>query len=193
MMCHTIITAARDIKNNCTIEELKALARGMDHSVHIAEASYCHEKEKRQIVQSAIICKVLKLNDWQEEMKMGVEVDIELQAMSGGLELIEPDINDKDDDNGDTGHDGTKTKKRKIRNMEDIFSPQQTELVRNLFGTYIADKVKFPNKPIKGEDIKEKFFQQMKGLPKKSPYLKLEQLPIERIVTKICTLITQDN
>ena len=75
----------------------------MDHSVCIAEACYCHEKEKRQIDHSAIICKVLKLNDWQEELKMRVEEDIELQAMSGELELIEPDLNDKDDDNDDTG------------------------------------------------------------------------------------------
>ena len=55
MMCHTIVTAARDPKNKLTEEELKALARGMDHSVHIAEEIYYNKKEKRQINHSAII------------------------------------------------------------------------------------------------------------------------------------------
>ena len=55
MMHHTIVTAARDPKNKLTAEELKALARGMDHSVCIAEEIYYNEKEKRQIDHSAII------------------------------------------------------------------------------------------------------------------------------------------
>ena len=55
MMHHTIVTAARDTKNKLTEEELKALARGMDHSVCIAEEIYYNEKEKRQIDHPTII------------------------------------------------------------------------------------------------------------------------------------------
>lgn len=47
-MWHTIVTAAMDLQNKCSEEELKALVRGMDHSIQIAELKYAHSKEQRQ-------------------------------------------------------------------------------------------------------------------------------------------------
>ena len=45
MMRHTIVTHAQDPQKNQTVNELKTLALGMDHSVCTAEKVYYHGKE----------------------------------------------------------------------------------------------------------------------------------------------------
>ena len=117
MMRHTIVTGARDPKNKLTEEELKALARGMDHSVCIAEEVYYNEKEKRQIDHSSIIQKVLNLNDWEADLQLGVEEEIELQALTAELELLELEMIE-DEDESDGGEGSKKGKKRKIANFQ---------------------------------------------------------------------------
>ena len=146
-----IFTAAQDPKHDLDVKQLKSLARGMDHLVWIAESTYYHHREWRQIDHLKIIEKVLKLNNWNEEIEAGLE-DIEKQIINGKAELLEADLKDKDND--DEPEDEPK-KKRKTGNMEVIFSANQMELVRKLFTKFIDDKVKFPNKLIKHDEIKQ--------------------------------------
>ena len=46
-----------------------------------------------------IIEKVLKLNNWNEEIEARLEKDIEKQIINGEVELLEADLEDKDNDN----------------------------------------------------------------------------------------------
>ena len=89
MMLHTIVTASQDPVNRLREDEIKALARGMDHSIHMAKMVYNQNKEKMKIDHSAIIRKVLKMKDWDKELKTGVEEEMEFQCMEGELETIE--------------------------------------------------------------------------------------------------------
>ncbi len=73
MVRHAIVTQCRQLENNCTEEEIRALAHGMDHSVKIAEKRYLHDKEKRQVYHSSIIRNFLNLNDWEEEIGKEIE------------------------------------------------------------------------------------------------------------------------
>ena len=195
MMHHTIVTAAREPKDKLTAEELKALARGMDHSVRIAEEIYYNEKEKRQIDHSAIIRKVLNLNDWDADLKLGVEEEIELQAMTGELELLESEmIEDEDEDKGDGGEGSKKGKKKKrmIANTDVIFDADDGILVRQLFERYINHKVENPKASIVGKEIKKIYYAQTRDLPKKSKFVKLFKYDIEKIVTKVRSIITAE-
>ena len=191
MMHHTIVTAARDPKNKLTEEELKALARGMDHSVRIAEDIYYNEKEKRQIDHSAIIQKVLNLNDWDADLKLGVEEEIELQAMTGELELLESEMIEDEGDGGEGSKKGKK-KKRMIANSEVIFDTDDAILVRQLFERYINHKVENPKASIIGKEIKKNYYAKTRDLPKKSKFIKLFKYDIEKIVTKVRTIITAE-
>ena len=195
-MQHTIVTAAQDPQHDLGVEELKSLARGRDHSVQIAKSTYYHDREKRQINHLKIIEKVLKLNNLNEEIEARLQEDIEKQIINDKVELVEADLKDKDNDDkpeDEQDDDGEpKKKKRKIGNMEVIFSANQTELVRRLFTKFIDDKVKFPNKLIKQDEIKQLYYKNMSGLSKNSPYTELDKFIIKTIVTKVPTLITQD-
>lgn len=113
MMRHTIVTAARDLKNNMSLDDLKALARGMDHSLRMAEDRYYHDKEAVYIDHSSIIRKVLKLNDWAEEVQFGIEEDVEDQGMNGELELIEAVVpqGEEEDEAGKDGESSGKERK----------------------------------------------------------------------------------
>ena len=81
---------------------------------YITETIYYNQKEKKQIDNSGIINpqKVLKLNDWKAERKLGVE-DIERAAMVGELELLEPELIYESDDDDEDGK-----KKSKIGKMD---------------------------------------------------------------------------
>ena len=188
MMRHTIMTHSRNVEKNLSVEEIKALARGMDHSVRMAEKVYLHEKEKLQVDLSKIIREILELNDWEKELKEGIEEEIERQVEDGEMELVGSALVGQSRD-GD-GEEGKR--KRKIGNMEVIFASEDTELVRKLFTTYINYKVKNPEEKVRGSEITEKYYKQIKGLPKKSPFLALEKYPTDKIVTKVRTLITQE-
>ena len=153
MIRHTIVTRSRDPENKLDEDQIKALARGMDHSVRIAESTYQHEKEKMAIDHSLIIQKILKLNGvktWNDELKEGIEEDIEKKGFTGELELI-PDEKDKDEE--EEGETNTDMKKRKVGNMEVIFSKSQTELVKRMFSDYIDDKIANPKKSVYTMDI----------------------------------------
>ena len=186
MMRHTIIMASRDPVNRLTEEEIKALARGMDHSVHMAEMVYNQNKEKMQIDHSAIIRKVLKMNDWDE----GVEEEIEFQCMEGELETIEPEKNEDDDDD-DEEEDGKGKKKRPkmIGNRKVIFTKNESELIMALFCDFIMDKVANPGDSIKNDVMSTIYYNQMGKLPDGSPYKKLLKYEVGTIMTKVRTLI----
>ena len=64
-----------------------------------------------------------------------------------------------------------------------IFSDEETQLIRSIFSSYIAAKVRDPKASILSREIKEKYLRQMSGLPEKSPFAVLEKYKIERIVT----------
>ena len=156
MIRHTIVTKGRDPKNSLTVEELKALARGMDHSVRIAESTYYHDKQLENIDHSKIIIRVLKLNgirSWKDEISVGLDDDIEKDIMTGEIpeDIVEFDdeVDEEEEEEGDNG----KKKKRKVGNMVVIFSDRHTDLIRRLFHDYIADQVANPEK-IKGDDIR---------------------------------------
>ena len=157
MIRHTIVTHGRDPKNSLSVAELKALARGMDHSVRIAESTYYHNKQLEHIDHSKIIMRVLKLNgigSWNDEISKGLDDDIEKDIMTGEIpeDIVEFDNEDKQAE--EEGDDGTKKKEqRKIGNMVVIFSHQHTDLIRRLFHDYIADHVTNPGK-IQAKDIK---------------------------------------
>ena len=193
MMQHMIVTQARDPENKLDVEELKALARGMDHSICIAESTYYHEKERAQIDHSKIIERVLKLNDWNEEIEVGMEEEIEKDIMTGEVKLLEADKDqDEDEDDAKKDEEGEpSTKKRKIGNMEVIFTEHQTKLVGRLFRKYIDNKVDNPSQSIWSEDIKGLYNKKMSSLSSSSPFAYLFQFDLARIVTKVCTLITQ--
>ena len=196
MMWHMIVTASRDPVNKLMEDEIKALARGMDHSVCIAEMVYNQTKEKMQIDHLAIIRKVLKMNSWDEELKMGVEEEIEFQCMEGELETIEPEKKQDDDDDDDDGDDeeedgkGKKKKPKMIGNRKIIFSKKEVELIMALFHDFIMDKVANPGDSIKNEVMSALYYNQMGKLPDGSPYKKLLKYEVGTIMTKVCTIIT---
>ena len=194
MMWHTIVTASRDPVNRLTEEEIKTLARGMDHSVRMAEMVYNQNKEKMQIDHSAIIRKVLKMNDWDEELKTGVEEEIEFQCMEGELEPIEPEKNqDEDDDDDDEEEDGKGKKKKPpkmIGNRKVIFTKNESELIMALFRDFIMDKVANPGDSIKNDVMRTIYYNQMGKLPDGSLYKKLLKFEVGTILTKVHTLIT---
>ena len=160
----------------------------MDHSVRIAEEIYYNDKEAKQFDHSQIIKDVLELNDWEAELKEGVEEEIEKEIAEGIIELIDPKpVAAYDDFDSIEG----KKEKKKIGKMEIIFSKNETQLVQKHFQSYIDTKVQNPDAKITAGEIKERYYCQMKGLPKKSPYLVLEKYTSNRIVTKVRTLITQ--
>ena len=194
MMWHTIVKASQDPVNRLTEEEIKALARGMDHSVHMAETVYNQNKEKMQIDHSAIIRKVLKMNDWDEELKTGVEEEIEFQCMEGELEPIEPEKNEDDDDDNDEEEDGKGKKKKQkpkmIGNRKVIFTNDESELIMALFRDFIMDKVVNPGDLIKNDVMRTIYYNQMGKLPDGSLYKKLLKYEVGTILTKVRTLIT---
>ena len=171
MMWHTIITVSRDPVNKLMEDEIKALARGMDHSICTAELVYNQNKEKMQIDHSEIMRRVLKMNNWDEEFKMGVEEEIEFQCMEGELETIEPEKKEEDD--------------RKI-----IFSKKETELIMALFCSFIMDKVVKPGDSIKNEVMGPLYYNQMSKFPDGRPYKMLLKYEVGQIMTKVCTIIT---
>ena len=73
MMQHTIVMKAWDPMHHLDVEDLKALARGMDHSVRIAESTYYHQKEKLNIDHSKIMREFWSwttgLKNWQRGKK----------------------------------------------------------------------------------------------------------------------------
>ena len=176
MMQHTIVTASQDPANRLTEEEIKALARGMDHSMCMAEMVYNQNKEKMQIDHSAIIRKVFKMNNWDEELKTGVEEEIEFQCMEGELEPIEPEKNEDDDDEEEEEDGKGKKKKQKpkmIGNRKVIFTNKESELIMALFRDFIMDKVANPGDSIKNDVMRTIYYNQMGKLPDRSPYKKL--------------------
>ena len=48
MVRHTVVTQSRLIENECIAKVVEALARGMDHSVHMAEIRYQQDKDRAQ-------------------------------------------------------------------------------------------------------------------------------------------------
>ena len=56
---------------------------------------------------------MLDLNDWDTDLKLGVEEEIERQAMTGELELLESEMI-KDEDEGDSGEGSKKGKKKRM-------------------------------------------------------------------------------
>ena len=190
MMRHTIITASQDPVNRLTEEEIKALVRGMDYSVRMARMVYNQNKEKMQIDHSAIIRKVLKMNDWDEELKTGVEEEIEFQCMEGELEPIEPEKNqDEDDDDEEEDGRGKKKNLKMISNRKVIFT-NESELKMALFRDFIMDKVVNPGDSIKNDVMSAIYYNQMGKLPDGSPYKKLLKYEVGTIMTKVRTLIT---
>ena len=153
---HTIVTAGRDPENKLNVEELKALARGMDHSVETAESRYYHEQEKRMVDHSKIIERVLKLNgikSWNYEIKTGIEEGIENDVMTGEYELLEGEEEDEDTTTQNE-EDESGTTKRIVGRNPVVFNEKQTDLVKRLFEEYIDDKVENPKKAVSQKDIR---------------------------------------
>ena len=128
---------------------------------------------------------------------MGVEEEIELQAMTGELELLESEMIEDEDEDEDKGVGGEgskkgKKKKRMIANTEVIFDADDGILVRQLFERYINHKVENPKASIVGKEIKKIYYAQTRDLPKKSKFVKLFKYDIEKIVTKVRTIITAE-
>ena len=165
MIRHTIVTKSRDPKNNLEVDELKALARGMDHTVATAEAVYYHQKEKRMIDHSKIIEKVLKLNglkNWNRELKLGMEERIETDIMTGEIELLPPeDKEDEDEKSEEEDKAGTSAQKKPkmIGKMKVIFNEHQTDMIARMFKKYVEDRVENDDKPILNKEIRGIAFQ----------------------------------
>ena len=114
MMRHTIITHSRNGQKKLTREEIKALAQGMDHSVRIAEEIYNNDKEAKQVDHSQIIQDILELNDWEAELKEGVEEDIKKEIDEGSIELIDPKPVAAYDDKDFDSIEGKKEKEKRL-------------------------------------------------------------------------------
>ena len=181
MMQHMIVTASRDPVNKLTEDETQALARGIYHSIRMAETVYNQNKEKMQIDHSANIRNVLKMNNWEEELKMGVEEEIEFWCMEGELETIEPKKK-QDDDEEEEDSKGKMKKPKMIGNRKIIFSKKEAEMIMALFRN--------PGDSIKNEVMSALYYNQMGKLMEaltRSFCLKYE---VGTIMTKACTIIT---
>ena len=137
----------------------------MDHSVRVAESTYYHEKEKRMTDHSQIIERVLKLNDWNAEIALGIQEGIENKAITGEVDLFR----DGDDDEEDKVEEPP-TKKRKIGKMDVIFSDAHSRLVARMFRDFIDDKVENADKSILTPEILEIYNRNMSGISRDSPY-----------------------
>ena len=196
MLRHTIVTQARADKSNLSVQELVALARGMDHSVRTAEAKYWHNKQLKQTEVSKIINNVLELNGneqgWRDEMTIEAEELYDDDIMTGKVQVLDNEkwTDDSDDDDDDDGGP-PKKKVRKIGKSEVIFSTKQTELVRNIFSQFIKDRVEKED-TINTAPMEEIFDKNMKDIRAESPYAQLFKFKRNVIWTKVRTLITQD-
>ena len=97
------------------------------------------------------------------------------------------------EDEGDSGEGSKKgKKKRMIANSEVIFDTDDAILVGQLFDRYINHKVENPKASIIGKEIKKIYYAQTRHLPKKGKFVKLFKYDIEKIVTKVHTIITAE-
>ena len=189
MIRHTIVTASRNA--NLPIEELKALARGMDHSIRIAEQRYLHDQDKRAFSYSKTITSVLKLNQgvdgWLDEGEREIKDNIEYEAATGQLILIE-------DERAETAtEDGIKKGVgRKIGNTTQLFSDDDTALMRRLFKEYIDKQVADPSAVNFSSEIKEHYEDNVNRMEDDSIYVSLKNYPIDKIVQKVRTIIDQE-
>ena len=159
----------------------------MDHSVWIAESTYYHEKEKRMTDHSKIIERVLKLNDWNTEIGLGIQEGIENEAIASEVDLFRDGDNDDEEDQAEE----PPTKKRKIGKMEVIFSEAHSRLVARMFRDFIEDKVENADKSILTQEILEIYNRNMSGISRDSPYTELFQYGEKKIIGKVRTLIIQ--
>ena len=154
----------------------------MDHSVQIAE------KEKKPIDYSTIIERVLKLNDWNTEIGLGIQEEIEDRAIASEVDLFR----DGDyDDEEEAQAEEPPTKKRKVGKMEVIFSEAHSRLVARMFRDFIEDKVENVDKSILTQKILEIYKRNMSGISRDSPYAELFQYGEKKIIGKVRTLIIQ--
>ena len=160
MISHTIVTSARDLKNDLSLEELKSLARAMDHSVKTAERVYQHNKQQLINDNTKIIESVLELNgrdNWYKEIQEGMEEEIEKGLLLGDIELKE-EKEDKEETDEEDEADKKKKKKdlmgQKIGNRWRKFTNDEADLVRRLFRTYIEARVE-KRDPISTKEIKK--------------------------------------
>ena len=195
MIRHTIVTRARDPKKNLSVDELVALARGMDHSVRTAELRYAHEKEKRQTEISKLINDVLELNGnengWMDEMAVETEEGYEKDVMTGEVQLIDS-IRMTDDEN-EEDEEGRKQRKvgTKVGSSEVKYTTKQTQMVRNMFEAFIAERVEKED-PIVTRVMEEIYDKNMQDVTANDPFAELFQFTRKEICTKVRTLITQD-
>ena len=188
MMRHTIVTRARDPEKNLTVDELKTLALGMDHSVRTAEKVYYHGKEKRMLNNSKIIENVLHLNghlkEWGEEVEQGLAEDVEEDAISGVSNLIENEVEDDNDDKDD------EPQKKMIGNRERIYSTYQSDLIERMFQKYIDEKTVNERESVKNIEMEEIYRKNMEGQPADSPFAELLRFGCRMICNKVRSLIT---
>ena len=85
-MRHMIVTASRAPQHECSMQEIRALTRGMDHSVEIAEKVYYQAHDVRVTNHISIIQQVLNLNDgyerWSREIDSGIEKDLDVMIQA---------------------------------------------------------------------------------------------------------------
>ena len=154
--------SARDLKNDLSLEELRSLARAMDHSVKTAERVYQHNKQQLINDNTKIIEFVLELNgrdNWYKEIQEGME-EIEKGLLFGDIELKE-EKEDKETDEEDEADKKKKKKKKdlvgqKIGNRWRKFTNDEADLVRRLFQTYIEARVE-KRDPISTKEIKQMY------------------------------------
>ena len=189
MIRHTIVTGSRN--DNLSLQELKALARGMDHSIRIAEEKYLHDQEKRAIDYSKTIISVLKLNKgidgWLDEGEQEMKDDIEYGAATGQLILIEDEKAETPAEDGQKKGVG-----RKIGNTTQLFSDEDTTLMRRLFREYIEKQAADPSAVNFSSEIKEIYNDNIKEMDDDSDYACLKNYGIDKIVQKVRTLIDQE-
>ena len=201
MIRHTIVTSARDLKNDLSLEELKSLERAMDHSVKTAERVYQHNKQQLINDNTKIIEFVLELNGrdkWYKEIQEGMEDEIEKGLLLGDIELKEEKEDKEETDEEDEADKKKKKKKKKkdlvgqkIGNRWRKFTNDEADLVRRLFRTYIEAQVK-KRDPISTKEIKQMYKTTIDRISPSGPYAELLKFDIDEIAWKVRTIIQTD-
>ena len=190
MVRHTIVTKAREPERNLSVDELKALALGMDHSVKTAERVYYHGKEKRQVNNALVIQNVLSLNGkmegWEKEVEDGKIEDIEEDIMDGTISL---DDNRREVED-ETDEEDMAAGKKKVGNRCKIYTTKEANLIKRMYAHYIDARTENENSQVRYSDMAAIYNQQMKKLPQASPYAVLLRFGPVMISNKVRSLIT---
>ena len=183
-MRHTIVTASRAPEHDCSMQQIRALARGMDHSVEIAERVYNQANELRATNHISIIQKVLNLNDgyegWCREIDSGIEEDLDVMIHTGTADVL-----------SDLSEETTEKEppKKKHGCTVEIFTQSEKGMIEQMFKDYIKKLSENYNDVIVTEDIRRIWDENLEKMDHRSPFNALKRYSRKQIFAKVRTCI----